>query len=64
MGDAELDTADALAKLRGGLDRTTYIKTLIAEDAGRCAAELRRLSWEIAREAPAGAPPRPPEATA
>jgi hypothetical protein len=42
-------SADYLAQLRG-LDRSAYIRRLVAEDAERCASELRQLSWQMSRE--------------
>jgi hypothetical protein len=63
MTPGELETADALAKLHGTTDRTSYVRALIAEDAERWISELRRLQWQAAREddavAPAEAPPKP-----
>jgi hypothetical protein len=63
MTPGELETADALAKLHGTADRTAYVRALIAEDANRWSAELRRLSWEMARQddadTAAEAPPQP-----
>ena len=63
MPPAQVETAKYLAELRG-ISRSAYLTRLVEEDADRCAGELRRLSWQLAREedvdAPAEAPPQPP----
>jgi hypothetical protein len=63
LSSGEAETAEHLAKFRGGLTQTAYVKALIAEDAERWISELRRLSWEAARQdeadTPAEAPPQP-----
>jgi hypothetical protein len=63
MPPAQVETAEYLAQLRG-LDRSAYLRRLVEEDAQRCASELRRLSFQTAREdtdpeAPAEAPGQP-----
>jgi hypothetical protein len=63
MTPGELETADALAKLHGTADRTAYVRALIAEDASRWATELRRLSWEMARNDDADTPAEAPAET-
>jgi hypothetical protein len=63
MTPGELETADALAKLHGTADRTSYVRALIAEDAERWISELRRLQWQAARSDDADAPSEDPAET-